>query len=157
MRAGFLALTVPAWERGIGAFQARPLALFADRALEKILTSALGGGLESEVIEAVVQQNLGAAIRVAYFLGAAGVLCCGRNSAPLSPAVSKASAGALEWLPIHACSSMPRTLSRAAEAGWHVIGALHTLSKPPSITCSACKGVIAKEQICLGRPVDLGV
>lgn len=69
-----------------------------------------------------VQQNLGAAVRVAYFLGVAGVLCCARNSAPLSPAVSKASAGALEWLPLHACRSMPRTLSRAAECGWHVVG-----------------------------------
>lgn len=36
------------------------------------------------------QQNLGAALRAAYFLGAAGVLCCDRHSAPLSPAVSKA-------------------------------------------------------------------
>ena len=36
-----------------------------------------------------VQQNLGAALRAAYFLGAAGVLCCDRHSAPLSPAVSK--------------------------------------------------------------------
>ena len=35
------------------------------------------------------QQNLGAALRAAYFLGAAGVLCCDRHSAPLSPAVSK--------------------------------------------------------------------
>lgn len=34
-------------------------------------------------------QNLGAALRAAYFLGATGVLCCERNSAPLSPAVSK--------------------------------------------------------------------
>ena len=68
------------------------------------------------------QQNLGAAIRAAYFLGAAGVLCCARNSAPLSPVVSKASAGALERLPIHACHSMPRTLSRARELGWAVIG-----------------------------------
>lgn len=61
-------------------------------------------------------------MRVAYFLGVAGVLCCGRNSAPLSPAASKASAGALEYLPIHACRSMPRTLSRAAEVGWHIVG-----------------------------------
>ncbi|EIE24249.1 SpoU rRNA methylase family protein [Coccomyxa subellipsoidea C-169] len=68
-------------------------------------------------------QNLGAAVRVAYFLGVSGVLCCERNSAPLSPAVSKASAGALEWLPLHACRSMPRTLTRAAESGWHVVGA----------------------------------
>ncbi len=89
-----------------------------------------------------LQQNLGAAVRVAYFLGAAGVLCCGRNSAPLSPAVSKASAGALEYLPIHACRSMPRTLSRAADSGWHVIGG-HRLLTPllrwPWTLASCCE------------------
>lgn len=40
--------------------------------------------------------NFGAVLRVAHFLGAAGVLGCSRNAAPLSPVVSKASAGALE-------------------------------------------------------------
>ena len=40
--------------------------------------------------------NFGAALRCAHFLGAAGVLACSRNAAPLSPVVSKASAGALE-------------------------------------------------------------
>ena len=38
--------------------------------------------------------NFGAALRSAFFLGAAGVLSCARNSSPLSPVVSKASAGA---------------------------------------------------------------
>jgi len=40
-----------------------------------------------------VQMNFGAALRSAFFLGAAGVLSCARNSSPLSPVVSKASAG----------------------------------------------------------------
>lgn len=73
-----------------------------------------------------VQQNMGAALRAAYFLGASGILTCARNSAPLSPAVSKASAGALEFMPVHACASMPRTLTQAAQQGWHVIGAAHS-------------------------------
>ena len=90
------------------------------------------------------QQNLGAAIRAAYFLGAAGVLCCGRNSAPLSPVVSKASAGALEHLPIHACHSMPRTLSRARELGWAVIGAL-TLAPVSHAAGRCCLLVILAE------------
>lgn len=41
-------------------------------------------------------QNLGAVIRSAHFLGVTGVVLCAKNSAPLSPVVSKASAGALE-------------------------------------------------------------
>ena len=65
---------------------------------------------------------MGAAVRAAYFLGVSGILTCARNSAPLSPAVSKASAGALEFMSIHACNSMPRTLTQAAEQGWHVVG-----------------------------------
>lgn len=35
------------------------------------------------------QQNLGAVVRSAFCLGAAGVLACARNCAPLSPVVSK--------------------------------------------------------------------
>ena len=74
---------------------------------------------------------MGAAVRAAHFLGAAGILTCARNSAPLTPAVSKASAGAVEFMPIHACSSMPRTLTQAAHQGWRVIG-------QPSSRCFPC-------------------
>ena len=69
-----------------------------------------------------LQQNLGAILRSAHFLGAAGVLCCKRNSAPLSPVVAKASAGALDAMALHSCSSMPRTLASAAANGWLVLG-----------------------------------
>ena len=69
------------------------------------------------------QQNLGAILRSAHYLGAAGVLCCARNSAPLSPVVAKASAGALDAMAVHACASMPRTLKAAADAGWLILGA----------------------------------
>lgn len=48
-----------------------------------------------------LQQNFGAALRCAHYLGVSGVLTCHRNSAPLSAAVSKASAGALEVLTVH--------------------------------------------------------
>lgn len=43
-----------------------------------------------------VQMNFGAVLRCAHFLGVEGVLACSRNSAPLSAATSKASAGAME-------------------------------------------------------------
>ena len=62
-----------------------------------------------------MQQNLGSLVRSAFFLGAAGVLCCARNSAPLSPAVAKASSGALEMLPLHSCTNLMRTLQTASE------------------------------------------
>lgn len=68
-------------------------------------------------------QNLGAVIRSAYFLGAAGVLLSSKNSAPLSGVVSKASAGALEKMPIYSCRSLPNTLVDARSKGWSVMGA----------------------------------
>ncbi|KAG2443921.1 hypothetical protein HXX76_002261 [Chlamydomonas incerta] len=74
--------------------------------------------------EVVDPQNLGAVVRSAYCLGAAGVLACSRNCAPLSPVVSKASAGALEALPLHSCHNLPRTLLDARDLkGWAVLGA----------------------------------
>jgi 21S rRNA (GM2251-2'-O)-methyltransferase len=77
-------------------------------------------------------QNLGAVIRSAYFLGATGVLICGKNSAPLSGVVSKASAGAVEKMSIYSCKSLPTTLNDARSKGWAVIGAC---ADEESITC----------------------
>lgn len=62
-----------------------------------------GGASSSCLLAHAPQQNFGAALRSAYFLGVDGVLTCHRNSAPLSAAVSKASAGAMELVPVHAC------------------------------------------------------
>ena len=68
-------------------------------------------------------QNLGALLRSARFLGAKGVAVAAKNSAPLSPAVSKASAGALEDMDVHAVSNMPRFLGKCVDAGWRVVAA----------------------------------
>ena len=78
--------------------------------------------------EVVDPQNLGALLRSAYFLGGGnkkslGVLVCSKNSAPPSPVVSAASAGALELLDVYSTSNLPRTLSQAAKDGFRVIGA----------------------------------
>jgi hypothetical protein len=71
---------------------------------------------------AVLQQNLGAILRSVHYLGATGVLTCSRNSAPLTPTVSKASSGALEFLTVHSCHAMQKTLANAAREGWRVLG-----------------------------------
>ena len=95
-----------------------------------------------------LQQNLGSLVRSAYFLGAAGVLCCAKNSAPLSPAVAKASSGALEMLPLHSCSNLMRTLQAAGDAGWLVLGA-------PALVRLRLSGVIhgsgAQSPSCAGK------
>ena len=68
-------------------------------------------------------QNLGALIRSSLFLGVDGVLVSAKNSCPLTPAVSKASAGAMEVMTVHAARNLPRTLEAAKAAGWQVAGA----------------------------------
>jgi 21S rRNA (GM2251-2'-O)-methyltransferase len=72
--------------------------------------------------EVVDPQNLGALLRSACFLGAQGVVVCTKNSAALSPVVSKASAGALEIGNLYETNNMPRFLSLSVDHGWKVIG-----------------------------------
>ena len=73
--------------------------------------------------EGVDPQNLGAMLRTAHFLRVDGVVVCAKNSAPLSPAVSKASSGALETVDVKSARVMHRFLARCAEDGWDVLGA----------------------------------
>lgn len=61
-------------------------------------------------------------IRTAAFLGVSGIFVSEKNSAPLSPAVSKVSSGTMEVFPIHACRQMPKLLNSARAQGWNVIG-----------------------------------
>ena len=68
-------------------------------------------------------QNLGALLRSAHFLGADGVLLAEKNSCPLTPVVSKASAGAMEVMPVHATKNLVKTLEAASRDGWDVVGA----------------------------------
>ncbi|KAL7597920.1 uncharacterized protein LOC111888062 [Lactuca sativa] len=72
--------------------------------------------------EVMDPQNLGAIIRSAYFFGAAGVVLCAKNSAPLSGVVSKASAGSLELIELRCCKNMMQFLVSSAENGWRVVG-----------------------------------
>ena len=67
-------------------------------------------------------QNLGAILRSCHFLGAGGVILCTKNSSPLSPVVSKASAGALEIMPISEVNNMMRFLDSSKSNGWQVVG-----------------------------------
>ena len=66
-------------------------------------------------------QNLGALIRTAHFLGCYKIVVCAKNSAPLSAAVSKASAGALEVSPISVTHDMVKFLEGSAANGWQVL------------------------------------
>ena len=77
--------------------------------------------------EVVDPQNFGALIRSAYFMGNVGILVCAKNSAPPSPVVSAASAGALEVAQVFETTNLPRTLQRFNEDGWRILGAAAAL------------------------------
>jgi len=68
-------------------------------------------------------QNLGAIARVADATGAAGLLLTQRHAPPLSPAVSRASAGAIEWLPVARVTNLRRALNMLKKKDFWIFGA----------------------------------
>jgi 23S rRNA (guanosine2251-2'-O)-methyltransferase len=66
-------------------------------------------------------QNLGAVLRVAEGLGA-GVVVPERGSAPLSEAVARASAGAVERVPIGRVKNLRRFIDHLKNEGFQVVG-----------------------------------
>ena len=68
-------------------------------------------------------QNFGALLRTAHFLQCDGVVVCSKNSAPLSPAVSKVSSGAMESMEVNSVENMMKFLDKSIENGWQVVGA----------------------------------
>ncbi|MBW2233350.1 MAG: RNA methyltransferase [Deltaproteobacteria bacterium] len=68
-------------------------------------------------------QNVGALARVADAAGIDGLILTRRRAPPLSPALARASAGAIEWLPVARVHNLGRALTTLKEAGFWVIGA----------------------------------
>jgi 23S rRNA (guanosine2251-2'-O)-methyltransferase len=62
-------------------------------------------------------RNLGAIMRVAETAGATGIVLPKHRSARITAAVTKAAAGAVEYLPIAVVSGIPAALERAKKAG----------------------------------------
>ncbi|NWI78238.1 MRM1 methyltransferase, partial [Dryoscopus gambensis] len=83
--------------------------------------------------------NLGALLRSAYFLGVDRVVVSLRDSCPLTPIVSKASAGAVEVFDVYGTDDLQGFLKAKSAEGWEVVG---TISRPrdvedvPVISCS---------------------
>lgn len=74
-------------------------------------------------------QNLGALLRVAEAAGVAGVVLTDRRAPPLGPAVSRASAGALEWVRVARVPNLVRALRSCQEAGFWIVGLDHELGE----------------------------
>jgi 23S rRNA (guanosine2251-2'-O)-methyltransferase len=88
---------------------------------------ALLRGSSSPLLVALDQvtdpQNLGAICRTAECAGAAGVVLPERRSAQVTPAVCKASAGAVEHLPVAIVRNLADWLAEAKAAGFWCYGA----------------------------------
>jgi 23S rRNA (guanosine2251-2'-O)-methyltransferase len=67
-------------------------------------------------------QNLGAIARVAEGASVAGLVLPRRRCAPLSAAVARASAGAIEWLPCARVPNLPRALNELKLKGFWSFG-----------------------------------
>lgn len=85
-----------------------------------------GDGLVIALDEVQDPHNLGAVCRVAESAGAAAVVIPERRSAEVTPAVCKASAGAVEHLNIARVGNLANWLAAAKEAGAWVYGAANS-------------------------------
>ncbi|XP_026890106.1 rRNA methyltransferase 1, mitochondrial isoform X1 [Acinonyx jubatus] len=72
-------------------------------------------------------RNLGGVLRSAHFLGVDKVITSGRNSCPLTPVVSKASAGAMEVMDLFSTDDLAGFLQARAREGWLVAGTVGCL------------------------------
>jgi len=68
-------------------------------------------------------RNLGAILRTADGSGAHGVVIPRRRSVPLTPAVARASAGAIEYVPVARVSNIVQTIEFLKEKGIWIVGA----------------------------------
>jgi 23S rRNA (guanosine2251-2'-O)-methyltransferase len=89
------------------------------------LVSGLGSGPQLLVALDGVEdpQNLGAIARVAEAAGAGALVLTHRHAPPLSPAVSRASAGAIEWLPVARTPNLRRALKWLKGQEFWIFGA----------------------------------
>ena len=68
-------------------------------------------------------QNVGAVARVAESAGAAGLILTDRRAPELTPTVARASAGAIEWLPVARVPNLVRALGGLQREGYWVVAA----------------------------------
>lgn len=93
--------------------------------LEQVLDSAREKGEQPLVVvcdELSDPHNLGAILRSAECAGAHGVIIPKRRSVALTPVVAKASAGAVEYMPVVRVANIPSALKELKEQGVWVYG-----------------------------------
>ncbi|XP_029932937.1 rRNA methyltransferase 1, mitochondrial [Myripristis murdjan] len=82
--------------------------------------------------------NLGAILRTAYFLGVDSVATSVRSSCPLTPVVSKASAGVMEIIGVYGYENLGDMLRVKVAQGWHVVGTVGAEADELQIPVTRC-------------------
>ncbi|XP_034427004.1 rRNA methyltransferase 1, mitochondrial [Hippoglossus hippoglossus] len=82
--------------------------------------------------------NLGAILRSAYFLGVDRVASSLHNSCPLSPVVSKASAGAMEVLGVYGYKNLEDMVKLKVAQGWQVVGTVAAEADESQLPVTQC-------------------
>jgi len=105
--------------QGVAA-QVAPIPYHDAEALCRAAIAAPAGWLVA--LDGVVDPgNLGAALRTCAAVGVDGVVLAADRSAGLTPVVAKASAGAVERVPVARDGRLPRRLEALGEAGFRVL------------------------------------
>jgi 23S rRNA (guanosine2251-2'-O)-methyltransferase len=106
------------------ALQAGPLPELSLDELIEFAGSATGSGSRLVALDGVEDpQNLGALARVAESAGAHGLILTERRAPALTPAVSRASAGAIEWLRVARVPNLSRALAVLQASEYWVVAA----------------------------------
>lgn len=90
--------------------------------LDEVLAAGVAGARRVVFLDGVEDpQNVGSLLRAAEGAGATGVVLTERHAPPLGAAVARASAGALEHLPVARVVNLARALERAKGRGFWVL------------------------------------
>ena len=93
----------------------------------ELCASAEGAGVGNRrfvVLDGVEDpQNVGGIARVIDAAGVNGLILTRRRAPPLSPALARASAGAIEWLPVARVTNLVRALKELKSEGFWVVAA----------------------------------
>jgi len=96
-----------------------------EASVEELIARAAAAGEPAFIValdEVKDPQNVGAVIRTAESAGAHGLVITEYRSAPLAGGVERASAGAVEYLPVATVANLRDALERMKKAGCWVVG-----------------------------------
>eukprot|EP00794_Sanderia_malayensis_P014208 gene14208-15691_t len=101
--------------------------------------------------------NFGAILRSAGYFGINGIIASKRNSCRLSPVVSKASAGTMEWLKIYGAEDLPYFLKKQAKANWDIIGSTMSDENLQGSLCDCATMALEKPSILVLGNEGIGI